>query len=663
MKEKNHFLILSLVLALFVALSFNSIASAKTQLNRLPNEITVEGTLEIEHTDNFKDGISNTRYFLKENGNRYSLRFSHKEPNLLSGSKVRVRGSKRGMEIGVLYDTGATDNLVTINSATIPTATVKKIAVILINFQNNSAQPFTSDTVRSVNFTAANGINAYYQEESFGYASLEGKIRPDGDVYGWYTTPSDNTTCDISSLASAAQTAAVVDGFDPAGYNSIVYAFPYTASCAFAGAATIGGNPGQVWINGSYNLRIVGHELGHNFGAHHARSYSCTDPAGRRVAISDTCTASEYGDIFDIMGSGLNHQMNNFLRGRLGWFADYNTQDVLASGTYTISPIEQLSSGVQALRIPKDKTYSGNILNYYYLEFRQPFGFDNFAVTDPVVNGVSIRIAPDYPTITQTSLLDATPDTNGFFDSALAVGQIFEDATNGIAVQTLSVSPTSATVAVTVPIPCIRANPSVSLAPASQSGTPGQTLAYTLTLTNNDSSVCSYSWFNITSSIPSGWTQVPASFDSALFSGQSATIPISITSASDAAVGTYTVTEKAANQGNPALNSSSSTNYEVQIPDTTPPVVAITNPTNGFILPSKGFVNVNATASDVSGIKHIDIYIDNKIVATCAMITSCSYQWTMSYKISSGKHAIKATAYDNSPAGNSASKTITVRKR
>jgi len=47
---------------------------------------------------------------------------------------------------------------------------------------------------------------------------------------------------------------------------------------------------------------------------------------------------------------------------------------------------------------------------------------------------------------------------------------------------------------------CIRANPSISIIPENQEGNPGQTLTYTVNVTNNDNAVCGASPFNLSGS-------------------------------------------------------------------------------------------------------------------------------------------------------------------
>lgn len=57
------------------------------------------------------------------------------------------------------------------------------------------------------------------------------------------------------------------------------------------------------------------------------------------------------------------------------------------------------------------------------------------------------------------------------------------------------------------PVPsCIRANPTISITPNSQEGKPGDTLGYSIHVTNNDSSLCGVSDFNLSSSLPNAFS-------------------------------------------------------------------------------------------------------------------------------------------------------------
>src|SRR4029453_14748707 len=135
-------------------------------------------------------------------------------------------------------------------------------------------------------------------------------------------------------------------------------------------SGTVGSNPSRAWINGSYALKVVGHEMGHNFGAYHSHNTAC-DSTG--------CTTSEYGDDRDMMGQTASGPKTVFQKERLGWL-NYGSsppiQTVTASNNYWIDALETPSSGApKALRILKSTDSSGR-RTWYYVEARAKIGID-----------------------------------------------------------------------------------------------------------------------------------------------------------------------------------------------------------------------------------------------------------------------------------------------
>ena len=405
--------------------------------------VELSGTVHVSHSDNFARGRARFYYSLKTRRGLVRLRLANRAPRLRAGARVRLVGKRDGRTLRV-----SRVSAVRQPSALGGTAALvgpRKLAVLLFNFSNDTSRPFTVDQARGTVFTNPGSVSAYYGEQSFGKLSFTGKLRSDGDVFGWYTIGLDSSACRINEWTTAARSAAASAGVDLSGYDHVVYAFPRASSCGWAGLGQV---PGQSsWINGQFNLTTIAHEVGHNLGMHHAASQSCSDGSGRRVSISSSCSAVEYGDPFDIMGSGSTRHTSNWHKAQLGWLGPLNLADVVASGTYSLAPQERAVSAVQLLRIPRGSTGWN-----YCLEFRQPHGsyFDNFGAADPAVTGVTIRLCRGYSDIVQSYLLDATPDSSGFGDAPLPVGRTFTDVEHGIAITTQSVSTSGASVSVTL---------------------------------------------------------------------------------------------------------------------------------------------------------------------------------------------------------------------
>ncbi len=88
--------------------------------------------------------------------------------------------------------------------------------------------------------------------------------------------------------------------------------------------------------------------------------------------------------------------------------------------------------------------------------------------------------------------------------------------------------------------------------------------------------------------------------------------------------------------------------------DTTPPTVAISAPAAGGTV--SGAYTVTATASDTSGVKQVQFFVDNVLKATD---TSAPFTYSLdSTTLSNGTHAFKAVATDNSTNANVATSAV-----
>jgi hypothetical protein len=190
--------------------------------SQLEQKVELEGELQVLHVDDFDNRKSFESYQLKTKDNQlFNIAFADKKPQLLTGSRVQLKGVKIANNVAIQSAEGSSFKVLYSQ----PTGhTVKKVAVILMNFQNDQSQPFTPEQARGAVFTNSPSTNTFFKEASFGQLQLEGKIRQDGDVFGWYTIPYDNTDCTNNwfNWTLAARAAAQTAGIDLTGYDNFI---------------------------------------------------------------------------------------------------------------------------------------------------------------------------------------------------------------------------------------------------------------------------------------------------------------------------------------------------------------------------------------------------------------------------------------------------------
>ena len=311
------------------------------------------------------------------------------------------------------------------------------VAVALVNFSDEPAEPFTASNVAETMFAESESLAGLYDEQSFGLAQVT------GDVYGWLTIPRGASSCDFSGWADAAT--AAIGATTLSAYTNLLVVFPSTTACEWSGLAYVGG--GTAWINGEPSVRATAHELGHNLGLGHASSLACTSAAGA-VALGGECSkADEYGDPFTLRGSGGTLHMNGIHKLQLGWLSPANIADVERSDTFTLAPLGSATGQTQILRIGRgDSTL--------VIEYRQPVAaFERFGGPFQPSGGVTARIAEGPASAPVSLLVDSTPSTDTYADAFIAVGRELRDELTGVRVTTRSASAQSAEVEVVVSEP------------------------------------------------------------------------------------------------------------------------------------------------------------------------------------------------------------------
>ena len=324
------------------------------------------GVLSVVRADDFAADaeVDYGMSLVTPDGSAVNLSFTGKQPSQsLVGERVVASGhyTPSGFSVSsgglhVARPDGAANTTTTAGSnTTAPTVYSSgnhRVAVIMINFQDDKTQPFTRATASGVAFTNSDSVAAYYKEVSWSQLTLSGA------VYGWYTLPmTKGSSCSYTSWASAANTAAAADGFSINNYDNVVYAFPFASGCHWGGLAYKPGK--QAWLNGQYSMSLhtMAHELGHNFGTDHAASISCTQNGNRVSLVSDisTCTYSEYGDPFSVMGVGIKQHTDVARASNYGWLPSSATVTATTTGDYRITPAEH-QSGTPILQIQRSSS-------------------------------------------------------------------------------------------------------------------------------------------------------------------------------------------------------------------------------------------------------------------------------------------------------------------
>lgn len=422
-------------------------------------------------------------------------------------------------------------------AATGSTTGEQKTAVILVNFQDEATQPIS---VAAANILVFGKVSDFYWEGSYQKTFLS------GNTFGWFTIPVSKTICNVALIAQEADKAATAAGVDLAAYDRLIYLAPQN-SCTVTGYNSGPTVPSRTWIfTNLLNDRVIAHELGHNFGLLHSQALDCG-----ATTLGDGCAQPSYGDAADTMGNGVTPHFNAYQKEQLGWLNTAGQPPITtvsASGSYAIAPYASMGTAAKALKIPRGLNPQTGKMQYYYIEYRQPVGFDTvLGNIGNLTRGVLVHTTDIDSNI---MLLDMTPDsdpTSQFYDirdSALPVGRTFTDSAAGISIKLVSADAGGATVEVGVgggtPAPtCTRAAPAIALSGTTTAVAAGSSTSYTVTVSNKDSSACAATSFALARSVPSGWIGSLAATSLSLSPGTSASTSLSVTSSSTATAGSY----------------------------------------------------------------------------------------------------------------------------
>ncbi|MFZ5441739.1 MAG: Ig-like domain-containing protein [Myxococcota bacterium] len=349
----------------------------------------------------------------------------------------------------------------------------KTVLYVRVDFSDRTGDPLSASSAQSM---IDSSVNQFYVANSFNKTTLSATVTP---TLRLPKTRADYQTNDQYLLLRSDALAAARDaGFEPNDYNLDIVAFASTYS-GWAGRGYVGGR--GTWLNGYFDLRVTGHELGHNYGLNHANFWNSTG-----VTIIGPGSNTEYGNPLDIMGSNGSqaHHFNAWFKRLLQWMPDAEIATVTASTTVRLAELEKpLVAGFHAAKINRDTQKD------YWLEYRPAHN------TAHTRDGISINWG--YPYNTGSHLLDMTPGDGSRTNSTLVIGRTFSDVLAGIHLTPVAKAGTTPeAIDVVVNLGTFPGNrpPTLTLAASTQTPATGQTVTFTATASDPDGDPLAWAW-------------------------------------------------------------------------------------------------------------------------------------------------------------------------
>ena len=398
------------------------------------------GTIEARHGDILGSKPTAEQVFLRTSGR--VLRLPGRSLRAYDGRKVRVLARRRGRRLlrPRLMSTARPRQQQTVGHdpwwpPIHPILGTKRVAVLLAATEADAGRTWSAQRMDDLMFGPGFSVSEHIAAQSRGRATLA------GDVLGWYTIEGPAGQCASYTYHDQAQQAATDAGVDLSQYDIVMTMFPREA-CGWNGMA--GGS--QAVINGEPpDFRLLAHEIGHTLNLHHGNALLCTANGAQTSMNAEPCRTGEYGDPFDVMGHAPRQLYSGFHRARVGWISEDEMPVGPPDETYALRSVNDERSGTKVLLVerPVEEQWSQYLGHRYFaLEYRTAAGvFEDWAPDDPLVAGVTVRLAYGPGWMIQPELIDATPGSPaGHRDATLGVGRRLVDPATGMGFELRSIS-------------------------------------------------------------------------------------------------------------------------------------------------------------------------------------------------------------------------------
>lgn len=290
----------------------------------------------------------------------------------------------------------------------------KSVYYIRVDFSDKQGEPITKSALETALGSSSDSLKSMSQNKTWlNYTVSDVVVRLP------LTSADYAASGDAGALHTAAKTAfnSLNTGINLSNYDIVGVYLTSIGMGGWAGLASVGG--GNQWLQNYSHRFVLDHEFGHNYGLLHAHSWDTTDGS-----VTGTGSSTDYGDIYDAMGSSYDLRATFHPQGRskLNWLESTQWQAVTVSNTYRIFRFDDTSaSGNRALKINRGGT-NGD----YWVGHRQNFDTNNY-----MENGLYLIWQKNGTT--DGWLLDTTPNSSGGKnDAAIVLGKTYSDTTAGI---------------------------------------------------------------------------------------------------------------------------------------------------------------------------------------------------------------------------------------
>ncbi|MEP4077662.1 Calx-beta domain-containing protein [Haloferula sp.] len=314
----------------------------------------------------------------------------------------------------------------------------KSLLVIRVDFSDLTGVPQdSSGTPIDASFLLQrinNEVAGWIEEVSYSKGSMT--LNP-ADVTAVLRMPKTGATYANGGLNNTlrldALEAATTAGFTPSNYDRVALVFNDLDTNAFPSSQITYGGLGQIgdsftWYNGSFSFGIFAHEFGHNYGLRHANLWQI--PSGSNP-VDPAGSSTEYGDVFDLMGSSPSNPDNNndhfnpWFLNRLNWLADSSVETITTSGTYRVHRYDhQNANAANKLALKVARSAEEN----YWIGYRRKYE-SHFSHSD-IRDGAYFVWGYDYQRT--SNLIDIDTPGSDPMDASLDVGDTFDDVAAGI---------------------------------------------------------------------------------------------------------------------------------------------------------------------------------------------------------------------------------------